>query len=98
MASGEVIFGPALAQRVTRYFARLATVRPPREEPFQQLTARERETLDLIAAGLTNRQIAERLSLSPKTVRDNVSSIFAKLQVADRAQTIIEAREAGLGQ
>ncbi|MGW5162463.1 LuxR C-terminal-related transcriptional regulator [Nonomuraea wenchangensis] len=47
---------------------------------------------------MTNRQIAERLSLSPKTVRDNVSSVFAKLQVADRAQAIIEAREAGLGQ
>ncbi|MEU1387907.1 MULTISPECIES: response regulator transcription factor [unclassified Nonomuraea] len=98
VASGEVIFGPALAERVTRYFARLATVRPPREEPFQQLTARERETLDLIAAGLTNRQIAERMSLSPKTVRNNVSNVFAKLQVADRAQAIIQAREAGLGQ
>ncbi|MFI6299386.1 response regulator [Nonomuraea sp. NPDC050790] len=98
VASGEVIFGPALAERVTRYFAQLAAVRPPRQEPFQQLTAREREILDLIAAGLSNRQIAERLSLSPKTVRNNVSNVFAKLQVADRAQAIIQAREAGLGQ
>ncbi|WP_214102708.1 response regulator transcription factor [Acrocarpospora catenulata] len=97
VASGEVIFGPALAGRVTRYFARLATVRPPKEEPFPQLTAREREVLELIAAGLSNRQIAERLVLSPKTVRNNVSNVFAKLQVADRAQAIIQAREAGLG-
>ncbi|MEU6726319.1 response regulator transcription factor [Nonomuraea wenchangensis] len=98
VASGEVIFGPALAERVTRYFARLATLRPPVEKPFPQLTAREREILDLIATGLSNRLIAERLSLSPKTVRNNVSNVFAKLQVADRAQAIIQARQAGLGQ
>ncbi|MGI5274118.1 response regulator [Nonomuraea sp. CA-218870] len=97
VAGGEVIFGPALAERVTRYFARLAAVRVPREEPFPQLTAREREILGLIAAGLANRQIAERLSLAPKTVRNNVSNVFAKLQVADRAQAIVRAREAGLG-
>ncbi|MFD1538481.1 response regulator transcription factor [Nonomuraea guangzhouensis] len=98
VASGEVIFGPALAGRVTRYFARLAAARPVREEPFPQLTAREREILELIAAGLSNRAIAERLSLSPKTVRNNVSNVFTKLQVADRSQAIIQAREAGLGQ
>ncbi|MET8048402.1 MULTISPECIES: response regulator transcription factor [unclassified Streptosporangium] len=97
VAGGEVIFGPALAGRVTRYFARLAVARPVREGPFPQLTVREREILDLIAAGLSNRMIAERLSLAPKTVRNNVSSVFAKLQVADRAQAIIQAREAGLG-
>lgn len=98
VASGEVIFGPALAGRVTRYFARLASAPPVREEPFPQLTAREREILALIAAGLSNRMIAEHLSLSPKTVRNNVSNVFAKLQVADRAHAIIQAREAGLGQ
>ncbi|GAA5059380.1 DNA-binding NarL/FixJ family response regulator [Thermocatellispora tengchongensis] len=98
VAGGEVIFGPALAERITRYFARLAAAaRPPREEPFPQLTAREREILDLIAAGLSNRLIAERLSLSPKTLRNNVSNVFAKLQVADRAQAIVQARQAGLG-
>jgi DNA-binding NarL/FixJ family response regulator len=64
---------------------------------FPQLTTREREVLDLIAGGLSNQQIAERLVLSPKTVRNNVSSVFAKLQVADRAQAIVRAREAGLG-
>ncbi|WP_218011192.1 response regulator transcription factor [Herbidospora mongoliensis] len=91
VAGGEVIFGPALASRVTRFFARLPS------EPFPQLTAREREVLALIAAGLSNRQIADRLFLAPKTVRNNVSNVFAKLQVADRAQAIIQAREAGLG-
>ncbi|GIH92042.1 response regulator [Planobispora siamensis] len=97
VAGGEVIFGPALAGRVTAYFARLATLRPAAEEPFPQLTAREREVLDLIAAGLSNRAIAERLVLAPKTVRNNVSNVLAKLQVADRAEAIIRARDAGLG-
>ncbi|MDX6743896.1 response regulator transcription factor [Actinocorallia sp. A-T 12471] len=97
VAHGEVIFGPALAARVTRYFALLTGARPPEEEPFPQLTAREREVLELIAAGLANPQIAERLYLSPKTVRNNVSAIFAKLQVADRAQAIVRARQAGFG-
>lgn len=97
VAHGEVIFGPALAARVTRYFSLLAGARPPAEEPFPQLTARERDVLDLIAAGLANPQIAERLFLSPKTVRNNVSAIFTKLQVADRAQAIVQARQAGFG-
>ncbi len=97
VAHGEVIFGPALAARVPRYFALLGGARRPSEEPFPELTAREREVLDLIAAGLSNPQIAARLYLSPKTVRNNVSNVFAKLRVADRAQAIVRAREAGLG-
>ncbi|GAA3235769.1 response regulator transcription factor [Actinocorallia longicatena] len=98
VAHGEAIFGPALAARVTRYFTLLAAAGPPAEtEPFPQLTSRERDVLDLIAAGLPNPQIAARLYLSPKTVRNNVSNVFAKLQVADRAQAIVRAREAGLG-
>lgn len=98
VARGDVVFGPALAARVTRYFSMLAAARPaPEQNPFPQLTAREREVLELIAAGLTNGQIAARLVLSPKTVRNNVSNVFAKLQVADRAQAIIRARDAGLG-
>ncbi|MCW0213956.1 MAG: response regulator transcription factor [Pseudonocardia sp.] len=96
VAGGDVIFGPALAARVTQYFVQLAGSRPA-PGSFPQLTVREREVLDLIAAGLSNRQIAERLVLSPKTVRNNVSTVFAKLQVADRAQAIVRAREAGLG-
>jgi DNA-binding NarL/FixJ family response regulator len=66
-------------------------------EALPQLTAREREILDLVAAGRTNAQIAGLLYLSPKTVRNNVSNIFAKIQLADRAEAIIRAREAGLG-
>ena len=68
---------------------------PP--EAFPELTEREREILTLIARHETNPEIAKRLYLSPKTVRNHVSNIFTKLQVADRAQAIIRAREAGLG-
>ena len=96
VADGEVIFGPALAARVTTFFGQLARSRPDRDA-FPQLTNREREILDLIAAGLSNRQISERLVLAPKTIRNNVSAVFAKLQVADRSEAIVRAREAGLG-
>ena len=64
---------------------------------FPELTVREREILDLLAAGRSNTQIASALFLSPKTVRNNVSNIFAKLHVADRAEAIVRARDAGLG-
>jgi DNA-binding NarL/FixJ family response regulator len=65
--------------------------------PFPELTAREREVLDLIAAGRTNSAIARQLVISVKTVSNHISAIFAKLQVADRAEAIIRARQAGLG-
>jgi RNA polymerase sigma factor (sigma-70 family) len=69
-----------------------------RHDPaFAELTEREREVLELIARGLTNSAIAERLVISPKTVRNYITEIFSKLQVADRAQAIIRARDAGLG-
>jgi DNA-binding NarL/FixJ family response regulator len=93
VAAGEAIFGPAVATRVLAYFATPA--RTPTK--FPELTAREREVLDLIAAGRNNRQIAERLGLSAKTVANHISAIFAKLQVADRTQAILRARDAGLG-
>lgn len=64
---------------------------------FPELTEREREILTLIARGYTNQQLAAHLLLSPKTVRNHISNIFSKLQVADRAQAVIRAREAGLG-
>jgi DNA-binding NarL/FixJ family response regulator len=96
VASGEVVFGAAIARRVAQFFAAGPTVAPV-AEAFPQLTAREREILDLVAAGRSNPQIAQVLYLSPKTVRNNVSNIFAKLQVADRAEAIIRARDAGLG-
>jgi DNA-binding NarL/FixJ family response regulator len=93
VARGEAIFSSAVAGRVLAYFA------GPRQAPkvFPALTDREREILALIAAGHPNPSIARALSLSPKTVANYVSAIFAKLQVADRAEAMIRAREAGLG-
>jgi DNA-binding NarL/FixJ family response regulator len=90
---GEAIFSPTIAQRLLRYFA---TDRPA-AVTFPELTEREREILALIAHGRTNEQIAEQLVVSIKTVRNHVSTIFSKLQVADRAQAVVRAREAGLG-
>ena len=92
IGSGGAVFGPAVAAKVMDYFAR----RPP-STAFPQLTDREHEILDLLAHGHANPAIATRLHLSPKTVRNHVSNIFTKLAVADRAQAIIRAREAGLG-
>jgi DNA-binding NarL/FixJ family response regulator len=95
VGSGEAIFSPAIATRLMDFF----TAPPPAAPPlaFPELTEREREILGLIAQGHTNPEIAARLVLSPNTVRNYVSNIFSKLQVADRAQAIIRAREAGLG-
>jgi len=93
VAAGEAIFGPAVATRVLAYFA----TPPTTPTPFPELTAREREVLDLLAAGRTNHQIADQLGLSAKTVANHISAIFAKLQVADRTQAILRARDAGLG-
>jgi DNA-binding NarL/FixJ family response regulator len=95
VARGEAIFSPAIAQRLVLYFASARTAGA--EEAFPQLSAREREILELISEGLTNAAIAQRLFLAPKTVRNHVSRVFTKLQVADRAQAVIRAREAGLG-
>lgn len=95
VGGGEAIFGAAIAHRLIRYFAAAAPALPP--ELFPELTDREREILTLLAAGRNNQQIADELVLSLKTVRNYVSNIFGKLQVADRAQAIVRAREAGLG-
>ena len=92
---GEAIFSPAIAGRVLAYFS-APTVGPP--QAFPTLTDREREILKLIARGHPNPSIANQLSLSTKTVGNYVSNIFTKLRVADRAQAIVRAREAGLGQ
>jgi DNA-binding NarL/FixJ family response regulator len=93
---GEAIFSPAVAERVLAYFAgSMRPAAPPRV--FPTLTDREREILNLIARGHPNPSIARELSLSTKTVGNYVSNIFTKLQVADRAQAMIRAREAGLG-
>jgi DNA-binding NarL/FixJ family response regulator len=95
VARGEAIFGPSVAQRVLGYLTRPLSAQD--ERVFPELTAREREVLEMIAAGHSNGQIAQRLSLSAKTVRNNVSNIFSKLQVADRAEAIVRARRAGMG-
>ncbi len=92
---GEAIFSPAIAVRLIDFFAAPRPLAPP--QAFPELTEREREILNLIAQGHNNTEIATRLVLSPNTVRNYVSNIFSKLQVVDRAQAIIRARESGLG-
>jgi len=94
VAAGEAIFGPGVARRVLGFFA---APPPGPAAPFPELTGREREILDLLAAGLSNPAIADRLHLASKTVANNVSAIFTKLGIADRATAIIQARNAGLG-
>jgi DNA-binding NarL/FixJ family response regulator len=95
VGGGEAIFSPGIAVRLVDYFASIRPAEP--SQVFPELSDREREILDLIAGGLKNPEIARRLYLSPKTVRNHVSNILTKLQVADRTQAIIRAREAGLG-
>lgn len=96
---GEAIFGPGIARRLMQYFARpAATPTQSSQVVFPELTDREREILNLIAAGWNNEEIAGQLFLSLKTVRNYVSNIFTKLQVVDRAQAIVRARQGGLGQ
>jgi DNA-binding NarL/FixJ family response regulator len=95
VCSGEAIFGPAIARRLVQYFS--AAQPHGYAGAFPELTEREREILRLLAEHRTNPEIAARLSLAPKTIRNHVSNIFTKLQVATRAEAIIRARDAGLG-
>jgi DNA-binding NarL/FixJ family response regulator len=94
VGEGEAIFSPAIASRLMDYFAASRSLIP--QEVFPELTEREREILTLIARGKTNAEIAAELTISLKTVRNHVSNIYSKLQVADRTQAAIRAREAGL--
>jgi len=94
VAKGEVIFGASLARRMGHFFT---AGRAGEAHPFPELTARERDVLDLVAEGRSNTDIAASLGLSEKTVRNNVSNIFAKLLVADRAAAVAKARSSGLG-
>ncbi len=94
VAGGEAIFSPGVTRRVLSFFSQVPAA--PRRA-FPELTAREEEVLTLVAQGRTNQEIAKELYLSLKTVRNHVSNIFLKLQVADRSQAVIRAREAGLG-
>lgn len=94
VVAGQAIFGPGVAAHVLGYFA---APPPPAPEPFPQLTDRERDILDLLAEGRRTSAIAEQLFLSPKTVSNHLTSIFVKLEVADRAEAIVRARDVGLG-
>ena len=96
LAQGEAIFGASIAKRIIGYF-NAPRAQAPAATPFPSLSEREREVLNLVADGKTNPEIARALYLSPKTVRNHVSNIFTKLQVADRAHAIARARDAGLG-
>jgi DNA-binding NarL/FixJ family response regulator len=95
VARGEAIYGPGVAQRIIDFFV------APRGDfarrAFPELTARERDVLDLLAGGSTNRQIATRLDIAEKTVRNHLSAVFLKLQVNDRTAAALKARQAGLG-
>jgi DNA-binding NarL/FixJ family response regulator len=93
VADGEAHFGPEIARKLRGFFSKPAAPK----EVFPELTPREGEVLDMIAQGLSNTEISRRLYVSPKTVRNHVSNVFLKLQVADRSQAIVRAREAGLG-
>jgi DNA-binding NarL/FixJ family response regulator len=95
LASGGAVFGPTVARRIVGHF--LESSQHLRSGAFPDLTRREREVLDLVAAGHRNSVVATRLGLSEKTVRNHLSSILLKLQVDDRSAAIVRAREAGLG-
>jgi DNA-binding NarL/FixJ family response regulator len=98
VAEGQALFGPAIASRLMNYFQELGRlpVAVNAATPFPELTERELEVLRLIAQGRNNQEIAQKLVISPKTVRNHITNIFSKLQVADRAQAIVLARQAGL--
>ncbi len=98
VVAGEAIFGPGVAARMLGYFASPpAAIIAATDDPFPELTDRERDILDLLAQGRRNADIAAELYLSPKTVSNHLTSIFAKLQVAGRGEAIVRAREHGLG-
>lgn len=97
VVAGEAIFGPGVATRILGYFADPPAQPASDEYPFPELTERERLVLDLLAQGRRTADIAAELYLSPKTVSNHLTTIFAKLQVAGRGEAIVAARERGLG-
>jgi DNA-binding NarL/FixJ family response regulator len=94
VAAGEALLGAAVARRIAGF---LQPDPRARNRPFPALSSREHDILELVAAGRPNTAIAEALALSEKTIRNNITNIFAKLDVSDRAEAIVKAREAGLG-
>jgi DNA-binding NarL/FixJ family response regulator len=95
VASGGVIFSPGIAGRVVQYLSDSPPNAPA--NAFDELTARERNILDLLAHGYTNAEIGQRLGLSPKTISNNISNVLLKLQATDRAKLMLMALKAGLG-
>jgi len=96
VASGEAVFGAGVAERIMGFFSAPRSSALPKRT-FPELSEREEEVLSLVAKGKSNQQIARELFVSLKTVRNHVSNILLKLQVADRAQAVIRARDAGMG-
>jgi len=96
VAAGNAVYGQAVANRIIAFFT--GTSEEYAAKAFPDLTDREREVLDLMALGLRNRAIGDRLGMAEKTVRNHVSVVLQKLQVADRTSAAIKARDAGLGQ
>ena len=99
VAAGQAVFGPAIAARMITFFQDLNASPQSTAQPdaFPELTDREREVLELMTQGASNKVIAEKLVISGKTVSNHITNIFSKLQVADRAQAVLRARDAGLG-
>lgn len=95
VAAGEAVYGAAVARRIIGFFT--GAQQRYAAQVFPELTAREREVLDLVAAGSGNHEIAQRLVLSEKTVRNHVAAILLKLQAPNRAAAVAKARDAGLG-
>jgi DNA-binding NarL/FixJ family response regulator len=98
VAAGQALFGPAIANRLMNFFHGLSTKQAVNltERPFPELTDREFEVLRMIAQGHNNNEIAHKLVISPKTVRNHITNIFSKMQVATRGQAIVQARQAGV--
>jgi DNA-binding NarL/FixJ family response regulator len=96
VSRGQAIFGPGIAARLLEHFAN-PPAQTPADEPFPELTPRERDILELLSQGRRTAEIASNLHLSPKTVSNNLTTIFAKLEVADRTAAVIRARERGRG-
>jgi DNA-binding NarL/FixJ family response regulator len=97
VAAGEALFGPTIAKRLTHFFQSAGSKGRIKSRSFSELTDRETEILELIAQGCNNAEIAQRLCITQKTVSNHISNIFNKLQVSDRAQAIVKARQAGFG-
>ncbi|GAA3803216.1 response regulator transcription factor [Nocardioides panacisoli] len=96
-AAGGMVFGASLAAKVAAFFAGASAAPAAADEPFPDLTERERSVLEMIASGRSNDDIAGELYVSNKTVRNTVSAIYAKLHATGRADAIVKAREAGYG-